>query len=730
MTSRVTHQQASENIDTANPELVGSGSWNDDHIIVFSAVLDALDKMGLTGTQILYCTSAGVFQKDITAYMLALLGQSDQNGLLSFIHAQLQNDNLTAESGLTGTADKISYYTGPGTKDLTALSAFVRTVLGAASSAAFCTDAGAVNKAGDTMSGNLAMATNKVTGVGAPSATTDAANKAYVDALATLVSGALVFKGAWDASAGTFPGAAVAQTGWFYKVSVAGTVNSILFDVGDDIFAIVNNASTSTYASNWLRIEGAVTLAEMQTAAGFNFGSLAALSAVTVSLISDASANGRSLVSASNYAAMKTLLGIAVADITDASANGRSLVSASNYAAMKTLLGIAVADITDASANGRSLISAANYAAMKTLLAMTVADVSGAAPLASPALSGNPTTPTQTPGDNSTKIASTAYVAAATAGAGVTSLNGQGGVLAFVAPPQGRLTLSSGVPVMISSVPGATNVYYTPYVGNQVPIYDGTNLVPFSVAEISQATTDTTKSPAAVAGNSVYDIFVWNDSGAIRATRGPAWTSDLLRSAGTALVRVNGIWLNNATITNGPAAQRGTYVGTIRSNASSTIDFIFGAAASGGTAGFFGVWNAYNRVENGTIVKDSGTSYGYSSSTARAARGGSGMAISFVTGLQEDAVQASFTSSLLTAAVTSSFGGMGLALDSTSSFAQTPFYQMPQSAVPIAGRGSQSFQFAPQFGVHSVSINETSDGTNTVTFNVDSGNTLSMRLRM
>jgi hypothetical protein len=41
---------------------------------------------------------------------------------------------------------------------------------------------------------------------------------------------------------------------------------------------------------------------------------------------------------------------------------------------------------------------------------LTVAGVQGAAPLASPALSGTPTAPTPSPGDNSTKIATTAWV--------------------------------------------------------------------------------------------------------------------------------------------------------------------------------------------------------------------------------------------------------------------------------------------------------------------------------
>lgn len=61
----------------------------------------------------------------------------------------------------------------------------------------------------------------------------------------------VILKGLWDASSGTFPGAGVAQAGWSYIVSVAGTVNGIPFGVNDRIIAITDNASTTTYASNW-----------------------------------------------------------------------------------------------------------------------------------------------------------------------------------------------------------------------------------------------------------------------------------------------------------------------------------------------------------------------------------------------------------------------------------------------------------------------------------------------
>ncbi len=65
----------------------------------------------------------------------------------------------------------------------------------------------------------------------------------------------MIYKGNWDASAGTFPGGGVAQTGWFYTVSVAGTVDSVVFEVGDRLIAIANNASTTTYAGNWTKLD-------------------------------------------------------------------------------------------------------------------------------------------------------------------------------------------------------------------------------------------------------------------------------------------------------------------------------------------------------------------------------------------------------------------------------------------------------------------------------------------
>jgi hypothetical protein len=208
--------------------------------------------------------------------------------------------------------------------------------------------------------------------------------------------------------------------------------------------------------------------------------------------------------------------------------------------------------------------------------------------------------------------------------------------------PQGRLTLQTLVPVMVTNQAAKTTLFYTPYVGAVVPLYNGTSFAMTAFTELSVQTTDTTKSPAAIGVNKVNDWFVWSDGGTIRLGHGPDWTNDSTRSAGTALVMVNGILLNNAAITNGPAASRGTYVGTTRSNGSSQLDWIFGAVAANGTAAFFGVWNAYNRRKVFSITGDSTDSWTYATVLYRPSNNSTTMRASFVSGLAEDAFISNF----------------------------------------------------------------------------------------
>lgn len=279
----------------------------------------------------------------------------------------------------------------------------------------------------------------------------------------------------------------------------------------------------------------------------------------------------------------------------------------------------------------------------------------------------------------------------------------------YLTAPQGRLTLATGVPFMVADQAGANTVYYTPAVGNTVPIYDGTNMVSVAFSELSQATTDTTKSPAAVAASKIYDLFVWDDGGTLRLSRGPAWTDATTR--GYTLTEVDGILLNTSAITNGPAALRGTWVGTIASNALSTIDYIFGAAAAGGSAARLMVWNAYNRVNVGTTVTDT-SSFTLVSDTIQEFHASAGMQVEFVLGAKVDTVQWSTSTEVALAAASGAVAIIGVGFDTTSAISgQRARLSNPTSAA-FAATLSTSGNWSPDIGTHKLCMLQKSDGVN------------------
>ena len=281
-----------------------------------------------------------------------------------------------------------------------------------------------------------------------------------------------------------------------------------------------------------------------------------------------------------------------------------------------------------------------------------------------------------------------------------------------VSASQGRLTLASGVPVMTTTQSAKTTIFYTPYIGASLPIFNGTTITMTEFTELSVATTDTTKSPAAIGASKVNDWFVWNDSGTIRLGHGPDWTNDTTRSAGTALVMVNGILLNNASITNGPAAQRGTYVGTTRSNASSQLDWIIGTAALTGGASFFGVWNCYNRVGVTSAVGDTTASWTYSTNAWRNANGSANFRHQFVVGLASDGLMALYQVSVSTSSNTVQ---VSLGFDSSTPVATSVVSNGASGSlgpIPLLGTASVS----PGIGFHFIQAIENcipATGTNT-----------------
>ena len=163
---------------------------------------------------------------------------------------------------------------------------------------------------------------------------------------------------------------------------------------------------------------------------------------------------------------------------------------------------------------------------------LTLADVTGAggAPLASPAFTGNPTAPTQTAGNSSTRLATTAFVGAAIAAvaAGVTSWNTRTGAVVLTAADVtgvgGALLASpalSGTPTAPTAPPATNNtqIATTAYVTTAIaalpaPVssFNGrTGAVTFQASDISAVGgallaspnfTGTPTAPTPVAGTS------------------------------------------------------------------------------------------------------------------------------------------------------------------------------------------------------------------------------------
>jgi hypothetical protein len=341
------------------------------------------------------------------------------------------------------------------------------------------------------------------------------------------------------------------------------------------------------------------------------------------------------------------------------------------------------------------------------------------ATMATNTVKGNATASTATPTDLAVPSCSTASSALTWTTSSGFGCNTIAGSTQIVTAPQGRITLTSGTAVPTADVSGATTVYYTPAVGRFVPIYNLSQFVMTDMlAELSQATTDATKSPAAIVSGSLYDIFVWNDSGTIRATRGPSWTagavagSSTVRGTGagsTELQFINGIPVNKNAITNGPAATLGTYVGTIRSGATASIDLKFGTAAAGGGGATLGVWNAYNQAPVVAIVRDTTSSWNYQSATARFADGSANNTVSFVKGLAVDPIDVTYQCRVNYTAAANSNAQIGIGMDVTGyDFAANFVSQSSGVSQTLVSVGS----YKPVLGGHFVAAVENTDATN------------------
>ena len=321
--------------------------------------------------------------------------------------------------------------------------------------------------------------------------------------------------------------------------------------------------------------------------------------------------------------------------------------------------------------------------------------------LSSPAL-GSATAVTLGGSDNSTHVATTAQVQAAISASATTGAT---------TPPQVRLSLSSSAPIQPSDITGATTIYALPYLGNFIPVWNGSTFVykSFSGASLVLSTSNHTAGgvydvyASIQGGNATLSAMYWGGTGA-RSTTAAGKT----QTGNSSITTQSGILVNNAAISNVdsfnnatgfPIPQfQGTLLGSFYTTAAGqTAVTMKPSAISGGTNNIIGLCNAYNRVRISSMCEDS-ASWTYGAASWRPFHSSNSNRVSYVDSLQQISVRTNANNYYTSASANYQIGAV---LDSTSSTPLSIAASTVGGAIP-----SSNESFAPQLGLHFIQAME------------------------
>jgi len=196
---------------------------------------------------------------------------------------------------------------------------------------------------------------------------------------------------------------------------------------------------------------------------------------------------------------------------------------------------------------------------------------------------------------------------------------GDAATVAAVVDPRvcdGRLTLTTGVPVTTADVTAATTLYFTPYTGDRISLYSGS-------AWVSRTFTEKTLALGTLTTDLPYDVFAYDNAGAV-ALELLAWTSKTARA--TAIVRQDGVYCKTGALTR-------RYLGTFHTTSTTTTEDSVAKRL---------LWNYANRVDRPLRVTQGGAnSWTYTLATLRQARAAAGNQLAVVVGVAEVAIAVS-----------------------------------------------------------------------------------------
>ena len=239
--------------------------------------------------------------------------------------------------------------------------------------------------------------------------------------------------------------------------------------------------------------------------------------------------------------------------------------------------------------------------------------------------------------------------------------------------PNGRLSLTTALPVTTADVTAATTLYWALYGGNEIALYTGSAWTVATVAQLSIAVPATT--------DTMYDVFVdYNAGTPVLAVT--AWTNDTTRA--TALTTQNGVLVQTGNLD-------WRYVGSFRTT-----------GVSGQTEDSFAkryVWNYYNRVPREMRVLEATNSWSASTTIAQA-NASTANQLDFVIGVAEVPVTVNVQAICSNDAANESHIE-AIGLDSVAAVAAgTVFSQVVSPAASYYTLGSASLRTYPAVGRH------------------------------
>jgi hypothetical protein len=286
--------------------------------------------------------------------------------------------------------------------------------------------------------------------------------------------------------------------------------------------------------------------------------------------------------------------------------------------------------------------------------------------------------------------------------------------------PQGRLTLTILTPVLAADVSASTAVYYTPYTGNLVPIWNGTTYV---ITEFAELTLSLNSNHVA---SNIYDTFVINDAGTVRLVSGPAWNSAAAGSgsrgtgAGTTeLERVNGLWVNKNDMTArygattvAVDARKGTFVGSM------FIDGTNGQATCHVAIGQNRKWaisNAYWREPITLKSTDATATWTYDTNTYRQSNAATGNKVTIFSCLPEESYSVDFRQNVTTLTSVSGGARIGIGVNATASASGFSGQADADGSAQI-GTLTAFHDGVPFIGINNINMLETVPAASSCTF--------------